>query len=533
MSFESLVSGTYLATLAALGMFGLHRVWMIVRFRWRARAELEPLPADAWPAVTVQLPLYNERTVAARLVRAVAALDYPRERLEIQVLDDSSDETRAIVDAEVEELVRRGLDARVVRRASRAGYKAGALAHGQALARGELVAVFDADFVPRPDFLRRLVPAFRDPGIGMVQARWEHENRDQDLFTRAQATLIDGHFVIENTVRFDHGLFFNFNGTAGIWRRAAIESAGGWRHDTLTEDLDLSYRAQLAGWRFVYAPHVTAPAEVPCELGAFQSQQHRWAKGSVQVARKLGPRIARARLPLPIKLEAFAHLARNTGHPLVVLLAILLPMLPAEGAHLGTGWSLAAFVVTTLSVIGFYDRGQRAIGRPLRRRLVDVPAAMALGIGMCIAQTRAVLSGLVRGTGEFVRTPKRGDAPVAARYRALLAGWPGPELLFAAWFAWGLVRAVQAGLWGSLPFLGLFLAGFTWVGVLSVRERLGLREKPRLARAPGEDALEGSFLPLEPPFRIPAHAPSAGNRAASVMVDRREGSFPRISRHQG
>jgi len=488
MSFEALVSGLYLATLSALGLFGLHRVWMIAVFRWRARVELEPLPADAWPTVTVQLPLYNERTVAARVVRAVAAFDYPRERLEIQVLDDSSDETRAIVEAEVDELVRRGIDAKVVRRPTRAGFKAGALAHGLTLARGELVAVFDADFVPRADFLRRLVPAFRDERIGMVQARWEHENRDQDLFTRAQATLLDGHFVIESTVRFDHGLFFNFNGTAGIWRRTAIESAGGWQHDTLTEDLDLSYRAQLAGWRFVYAPHVTAPAEVPAELGAFQSQQHRWAKGSVQVGRKLGARIARAPLSPRVKLEAFAHLARNTGHPLVVLLALLLPMLPAEGAHLGTWWNLAAFVVTTLSVIVFYARGQRAIGRPLRRRIVDVTAAMALGIGMCVAQTRAVLSGLLRGTGEFVRTPKRGDAPATVRYHALLARWPGLELLFALWFTWGLARAVQAGLWGSLPFLGLFLAGFAWVGTLSVRERLRLRVKPQHARERGEDA---------------------------------------------
>jgi len=487
MSLEPLVSGLYLATLSALGLFGLHRVWMIVLFRWRERGELGA-PFTTWPAVTVQLPLYDERTVAARLVRAVGALDYPRDRLEIQVLDDSNDETRAIVDAEVRELCRRGLDAKVVRRSGRAGFKAGALAHGQALACGELVAVFDADFVPRPDFLRRLVPAFRDKRIGMVQARWEHKNRDENLFTRAQATLLDGHFVIENTVRFDHGLFFNFNGTAGIWRRAAIESAGGWQHDTLTEDLDLSYRAQLAGWRFVYAPHVTAPAEVPVELGAFQSQQHRWAKGSVQVARKLGRRIARARLPLRIKLEAFAHLARNTGHPLVVLLALLLPIVPTEGAHVSTGWNLAAFIVTTLSVIVFYDRGQRALGRSLRARLFDVTAAMALGIGMCIAQTRAVLSGLLQGTGEFVRTPKRGDAPAAARYRALLASWPWLELLFAAWFAWGLVRALQAELWGSLPFLALFFAGFAWVVILSLRERAGLRDEPSPAEERKEDA---------------------------------------------
>src|SRR5262245_882649 len=381
MSFEHLVSGLYLATLSALGLFGLHRIWMIARFRWCERAELEPLPDDAWPAVTVQLPLFDERTVAARLVRAVGALDYPRDRLEIQVLDDSSDETCTIVDAEVGELRRRGLDASVLRRCDRAGFKAGALAHGLERARGELVAVFDADFVPRPDFLRRLVPAFRDERIGMVQARWEHRNRDETLFTRAQSVLLDGHFVIEHTVRFDSGLFFNFNGTAGIWRRAAIESAGGWQHDTLTEDLDLSYRAQLAGWRFVYAPHVTAPAEVPAELGAFQSQQHRWARGSAQVARKLSGRIARADVPLRIKLEAFAHLFGNTGYPFVVFLAALLPFVTVSGGlDLAPGWHLATFIACTLSVVVFYERGQRALGRSLRQRLLDVPAAIALGI---------------------------------------------------------------------------------------------------------------------------------------------------------
>jgi hypothetical protein len=307
----------------------------------------------------------------------------------------------------------------------------------------------------------------------MVQARWDHANRDESLLTRAQATLLDGHFVIEHTVRFDGGLFFNFNGTAGIWRRTAIEGAGGWQHDTLTEDLDLSYRAQLAGWRFVYAPHVTAPAEVPAELGAFRSQQHRWAKGSVEVARKLGARIARADLPLRVQTEAFAHLTGNTGYPFVVVLAALLPIVATDDSRMSAWWHLAAFVACTLSVVAFYERGQRAVGRPWRRRLVDLPAAMALGIGMSLSQARAVLSGLFRPTGEFVRTPKRGDAPAAARYRTLLGSWPWLELLFAGWSGLGLVRAARAGLWGSLPFLGLFFAGFAWVGVLSLRERAG------------------------------------------------------------
>ena len=476
MTPSDVLLALYLATLAALGLFGLHRVWMVLRFRWNRPVAASPGLREV-PFVTVQLPLYNERTVAARLLRAVGELDWPAERLEIQVLDDSTDETRALVDEEVAVLVRRGLDAKVVRRAQRTGFKAGALAHGQALARGELFAIFDADFVPRPDFLRTLVPDFADPRVGLVQARWEHLNRDESLLTRAQSVLLDGHFVIEHTVRHDGGLFFNFNGTAGIWRRAAIEAAGGWEHDTLTEDLDLSYRAQLAGWRFVYRPLVTAPAEVPSELSAFQSQQHRWAKGSVQVARKLVGRIARAELPLRVKLEAFAHLTGNTGYPYVVVLAALLPLIAGSDTHLDGWWHLAAFCVCTLSVVVFYTRSQRPSGRSFLRKLVDVPAAMALGVGMSLAQTRAVLEGLFRTTGEFVRTPKRGDARTP-RYRARLSRLPAGELFFALWFAIGLARAVQQGLWGSLPFLALFFAGFAWVGTLSLREWWQRRPAP-------------------------------------------------------
>lgn len=479
MDLDTLLSGSYLAVLAALGLFGLHRVWLISRFKWKQRAPLAQQASGVLPLVTVQLPLFDERTVAARLIQAVGVLDYPRERLEIQVLDDSTDETRAIVDAEVGELRGRGLDARVVRRPNRNGFKAGALAHGLALARGELLAIFDADFVPRPDFLRRLVPAFADARVGMVQARWEHTNRDESLLTRAQATLLDGHFVVEHTVRFDQGLFFNFNGTAGVLRRAMIETAGGWQHDTLTEDLDLSYRAQLAGWRFVYAPHVTVPAEVPAELGAFRGQQARWAKGSVQVARKLAGRIARSEQPLRVKLEAAAHLTGNAGYPFVIALALLLPLVATRAERMDGWWHLAAFCVCTLSVVMFYELAQAALGRPLRRRILDVPAAMALGIGMSLGQTSAVLSGFLGRTGEFVRTPKRGDAPARARYRLDLGTWPVLELLFASWFAAGLARAVAAGLWGSLPFLLLFFAGFAWVAGLSLRERSWRRTSRR------------------------------------------------------
>jgi cellulose synthase/poly-beta-1,6-N-acetylglucosamine synthase-like glycosyltransferase len=484
----------YLAALGLLAMYGLHRVSHLRRFRWGGgregagggegeSARRGPTAGDRseLPVVTVQLPLFNERTVAARLIRAAGELDWPADRLEIQVLDDSTDDTRAIVDAETAALRERGIDAVVLRRRERSGYKAGALEHGLACARGDLLCVFDADFVPGPDVLRRLVPAFADPGVGMVQARWGHLNRDESALTRAQSTLLDGHFVIEHKVRSDAGWFFNFNGTAGMWRRAAIEDAGGWEHDTLTEDLDLSYRAQLAGWRFVYLPDVVAPAEVPPGIAAFKSQQHRWAKGSVQVARKLMVRILRADLPLRVKLEAVAHLTGNTGYPLVLGLAVLLPLAVAAQDGMPAWYHLALFFLCTFSVVLFYDTSQRAIGRSGRARLRDVPAAMSLGIGMCVSQTRAVLEGLRRDPGTFVRTPKRGESGGAPQYSARLRGLPGLEVLLALWFAWGIAAALSLGLWGALPFLLLFFSGFAWVGVLSIAD--WRRQRASAARA--------------------------------------------------
>ncbi len=472
MDLPTLTAAIYTGTLALLAVYGIHRLSHLFHFRWEREASLPPRAAGELPVLTVQLPVYNERTVAARLIRAAGALEYPRERLEIQVLDDSTDETRAVVDEEVARLCERGVDAKVVRRATRTGFKAGALDNGQRIARGELLAVFDADFLPEPDFLLRLVGRFADPRVGMVQARWGHVNRDENLLTRAESVLLDGHFVIEHKVRHDTGCFFNFNGTAGIWRRAAIESAGGWEHDTLTEDLDLSYRAQLQGWEFVYEPRVVAPAEVPTEIAAFKSQQHRWAKGGVQVLRKLGPRLLAAPLPLRVKREAFAHLTGNVGYPAVLVLALTLPLAAGLDPILPAWTSLLLFLNCTLAVLAFYDRSQRAVGRPVRKRVVDTFAALVLGIGLCVSQTRAVFAGLLPGTGTFVRTPKRGDAPRSRRYRSALRGLPGIELVLAAWFVWGILAAIENEAWLSLPFLALFLAGFAWVGWMSLADVL-------------------------------------------------------------
>ncbi len=470
LQLETIITPAYVATMCLLGVYGMHRVWLLLRFRWRSLPCHEASSLRAPPQLTVQLPVFNERTVAARLIRSAGALDYPRDRLEIQVLDDSDDETVGIVDEEVSALREKGIDARVLRRGDRKGFKAGALDFGLQSAKGDLVCIFDADFTPDPSFLIQLVGHFEDPKVGMVQARWGHKNRDDNFLTRAESTLLDGHFVIEHKVRFDGGLFFNFNGTAGIWRRAAIESAGGWQHDTLTEDLDLSYRAQLAGWRFVYAPLVVAPAEVPPDIAAFKSQQHRWAKGSVQVFRKLGWRILLSDEPLKIKLEALAHLSGNVGYPCVLLLALLLPLSVRQRGAVPLWMHPLIFALCTLSVLAFYDRSQRAVGRPFGARAYDTLAAVLLGIGMCVSQTRAVIEGLMPGTGVFVRTPKRGDSSSTRRYRARFKGLPGVELLLAAWFAWGLYAAAEKGLWGSLPFLLLFFSSFAWVGSLSLRQ---------------------------------------------------------------
>ncbi|MFM7281583.1 MAG: cellulose synthase family protein [Planctomycetia bacterium] len=479
MDSYSLLVGLYATTLGLLAVYGLHRVGMLARFRW-SKDVPRPANADALvPFVTVQLPIFNERTVASRLIHAAAALEWPRERFEIQVLDDSTDDTRELVDREVAEQARTGLDIRVVRRDNRKGFKAGALDHGQRIAKGELFCIFDADFMPGPDFLVQTVPHFANPAIGMVQARWGHANRDDSLLTRAQSALLDGHFVIEHKVRHDSGVFFNFNGTAGLWRRKAIEDAGGWEHDTLTEDLDLSYRAQLAGWKFVYLPRIVAPAEIPPDISAFKSQQHRWAKGSVQVFKKLGWRILVSDQPLRVKMEAFSHLTGNVGYPCVLLLAFLLP-LSLGLSDVFPHWAhLALFTTCTLSVLVFYETSQRAVGRALHQRIVDTFAAIALGIGMCVSQTRAVIEGLLPGTGVFVRTPKKGDAPRAKGYRVSVLGWPGVELVLAAWFAYGIWLAIQKEFWGSLPFLVLFFASFAWVGGLSLIDHLqSLRSRP-------------------------------------------------------
>jgi len=469
-TLQLVIVSAYLGVLSLLALYGSHRLYIgTVYRRWRQHPP-QPSSPDGLPLVTIQLPTFNERNVVERLVDAACALDWPHDRLEIQVLDDSTDDTTAVARARAALWQARGVDVQVLHRSDRTGFKAGALAAGAAAAKGELLAVFDADFVPPTDFLRRVVPHFDGfgPGphqVGMVQARWGHLNEQQNLLTRLSAVLLDGHFIVEHTARHRSGRFFNFNGTAGIWRNACITSAGGWQHDTLTEDLDLSYRAQLAGWRFVFLRDVVVPAELPAGMRAFKTQQHRWAKGTVQTARKLLPRILRAPVPLRVKAEAVAHLTSNFAYPLVLGMAVLLPFAVAERPEGGLLVDLLAFLLATCSVAVFYATAQHELKGSWWRTAWRLPLVMALGIGIAVNQSRAVIEGMFGTDVTFVRTPKQGQG--AWRY-GLRAGWtPLVELTLAAAYAAAVAWAAAAGHWGSLPFMVLFGTGFAYVGSAS------------------------------------------------------------------
>src|SRR5262245_8105673 len=334
---ETLILATYFFVLVILAVYGWHRYYLVYLYmKNKGRTPVPPEMREAWPAGSIQLPSSNEMYVAYRLMDSVCQIDYPRELLEIQVLDDSTDETCSVAEQAVRRNAARGVDIKYIHRTDRTGYKAGALDAALKVAKGEFVAIFDADFIPTADFLTRTVPFFVDPKVAMGQARWGHINQDYSLLTKIQSILLDGHFVLEHGGRNRAGLFFNFNGTAGIWRRTAITDAGGWQHDTLTEDLDLSYRAQLRGWNFSFLPVLIGPAEVLVEMISFKSQQHRWAKGSIQTCLKLLPRILRSNQPLHVKVEAFFHLTANFNYPLMCVLSVL--MAPAMVIRYNMGW---------------------------------------------------------------------------------------------------------------------------------------------------------------------------------------------------
>ncbi len=404
-------------------------------------------------------------------------------RLEIQVLDDSTDETRAIAELAVRRYAAQGFDIKYLHRTDRTGFKAGALDAGLKVARGEFVAIFDADFVPPADFLERTLPQFAAPDIGMVQSRWGHINRDYSLLTRIQAILLDGHFVLEHGSRNRAGCFFNFNGTAGIWRREVIGDAGGWQHDTLTEDLDLSYRAQLRGWRFVFLQDHEVPAEVPVEMNAFKSQQHRWAKGSIQTCRKVLPQILASDLPWLVKAEAFFHLTANFNYLLMIALSVL--MFPAMYVRYSMGWyemlliDVPFFFAATFSVGNFYIVCQKQLfPTTWTERLRYLPFLMSIGIGLAVNNARAVVEALLRRESEFARTPKYGiertsDDWVDKKYKQSMNVQPLVEVALGLYFTGTVFYALANGIYGSLPFLILFQVGFLYTGLLSLVQQFG------------------------------------------------------------
>jgi cellulose synthase/poly-beta-1,6-N-acetylglucosamine synthase-like glycosyltransferase len=481
-TFDVAIVTAYFALLGILSFYGLHRYIMVFLYRRNRQKAAVPLARfDELPRITVQLPSYNEMYVIERAIDAACALDYPRDLLDIQVLDDSIDETTTIARRAVERWKAAGVDIECIHRIDRTGFKAGALENGMRTAKGEFFAVFDADFIPGPDFLQRTIHHFTDPRVGVVQGRWDHLNREYSFLTRIQGIFLDGHFILESFTRFLSGRFFNFNGTAGILRRAAIEDAGGWEHDTLTEDLDLSYRAQMRGWRFVFLPDVTVPAELPVEMNGYKAQQCRWAKGAMQVGKKLLPRVLKSDLGAAEKLEAWYHLTGNICYPLMVVLSLLL--FPALIIRFNQGWfelltiDLPLFILSFSSVSTFYVTSQRILHKDWVRRIVYLPGLMAVGIGMTIPGTRAVLQGAFGIKTPFVRTPKysvqgnKGEWK-AKKYRgaveitAVIEISLGIYFSFVNWYAWTL------GIYGVMPFLLLFQFGYLYTGLCSLMQGL-------------------------------------------------------------
>ncbi len=487
----SLIVLIYIAAGVWLAVYGLNSL-ILAALYLRHRHDPSPTPPipGEFPAVTVQLPVYNERHVAERLIDAVAALDWPRDRLQIQLLDDSTDDTTAIARARVAHHQQRGIDVELVRRPDRRHYKAGALAHGLKTTGGEFIVIFDADFRPPPDFLRRTIPHFlSNPKLGMVQARWSHLNADYSPLTRAQALALDGHFVVEQTARNRSGLLMNFNGTAGVWRRACIQDSGGWSGDSISEDLDLSYRAQLAGWECLFLPHVDAPAEVPPQVTAFRRQQHRWAQGSIQCLRKLWRPIlkhGRRQLSPLQKLAALVHLSSYLAHPLMlILLLVSLPLfLSPRDARLPM--ALAYLGLSSLGPPLVYALAQQALYRDWPRRLVYFPILALLGTGIALNNTRAVIAGLRQQGGTFARTPK-------FRLEGKRGGWADSSYrLKIDWATLGEIGlclyalATILAAWRShnhyaIPFLCLYAGGFGLTAGVSLWQTV----KPWLSRRLG------------------------------------------------
>jgi cellulose synthase/poly-beta-1,6-N-acetylglucosamine synthase-like glycosyltransferase len=470
----------YFIVLIILAAYGGHRYWLVyLYYKHKKNKTTEPAARFTdLPLITVQLPIFNEQYVVDRLLDAVCRLDYPRKKLDIQLLDDSTDETVNVARDLVEQYRKLGNPVTYIHRENRHGFKAGALAAGLQSSKGEFVAIFDADFVPPPDFLLKCIHHFTDPKIGMVQTRWTHINRNYSLLTQVEAILLDGHFVLEHSGRARSGVFFNFNGTAGMWRRKAIDEAGGWEHDTLTEDTDLSYRAQLKGWKFLYLQDVECPAELPVEMTAFKTQQARWAKGLIQVSKKILPKIFSSDVSRHQKIEAWYHLTANLSYPLMIVLSVLL--LPAMVIRFYQGWfqmlyiDLPLFMASTFSISSFYLVSQKELfPKSWFKCLLYLPLLMALGIGLTITNTRAVLEALVGKQSSFVRTPKyrvetKKDKVGSNKYRKRLGWVPWLEIAIGCYFALTVYYAIDNENYFTVPFLLLFVIGYWCTGLMSL-----------------------------------------------------------------
>jgi cellulose synthase/poly-beta-1,6-N-acetylglucosamine synthase-like glycosyltransferase len=477
-AFDIFILIPYLAILFVLAVYGIHRYHLVYLYLKNKDKIAKPKGVlQVKPRVTIQLPIYNELYVVERLVEHVCNIRYPRELLEIQVLDDSTDGTTDIAAACVERYRQRGFDIHYVHRENRNGFKAGALENGLKMATGEFIAIFDADFIPASNFLADVVDYFSDPDVGMVQVRWGHINREYSFLTQVESVILDGHFVIEHGGRHFSGRFFNFNGTAGIWRRTTIETAGGWQHDTLTEDTDLSYRAQMAGWKFLYLPHIVCPAELPVEMNSFKSQQARWAKGLIQTAIKLLPRILRSKLSWKLKTEAFFHLTANICYPLMIALSFLL--LPAMIVRFNQGWfqmlyiDLPLWLASTASVSTFYLISQKELYPDWRLRLKYLPFLMSMGIGLSVSNSKAVVEALLGIKSSFKRTPKyriesKTDNWVTKKYLRRTGVLPILELSLGLYFCLVVFYAFVNQNYPTIPFLMLFVVGFTYMGLMSI-----------------------------------------------------------------
>lgn len=477
---------TYIIVLSFPFVFGSNGFLMIYfYFKYKDRAVAQKGKLEEYPIVTVQIPLFNELYVANRVIDSVCNLKYPKDRLEIQVLDDSTDETVQIVDRKVAEKQVQGFDIKHIRRGNREGYKAGALKHGLAFARGEYIAIFDADFVPRPDFLLETLPYFANPKIGLVQTRWEHINSDYSMLTRAQAIALDGHFVIEQQVRNKAGFFINFNGTAGVWRRKCIEDAGNWEADTLAEDLDLSYRAQLKGWKFVFLKDYTSPAELPADINGLRSQQFRWTKGMVEAGKKLLPEVWSSKLPLRIKLHSTIHLSASFVYPFIFAIGLLqLPivLIKHAGHHDTTFLMMSGFIFAFFGSFMFYLYSQKDVYADWRRRIYLFPVFMAGSMGLSVNNTKAVLEGLIGKRSEFVRTPKYGvtgkqgswaDKKYTPRKIKIV---PIVEFVLALYSLGGIILSVMYLEIAAVPFQLLYLIGYGTISYLSIKQALLARK---------------------------------------------------------